>query len=200
MDQDLIAALECILFVSEEPLSAARAAEVLQVEPGEVEELVEELKQSMENRGLTVVELAGGYALATRSDYAEYIQTLLEPDPDRLSRQALEVLAIVAYRQPITRPEIDELRGVNSSGVVNTLLEKKLLRVCGRLDAPGRPFLLETTEFFLSTFGLKDLDDLPKIDLPTPPDEPERSAPTQESEDVPEESAGDTEAEDDRSS
>ncbi|MFP3902775.1 MAG: SMC-Scp complex subunit ScpB, partial [Armatimonadota bacterium] len=92
-----------------------------------------------------------------------------EPDPERLSRQALEVLAIVAYRQPITRPEIDELRGVNSSGVMNTLLEKNLIRVCGRLDAPGRPYLLETTDFFLSAFGLKDLEDLPKIDLPAPP-------------------------------
>ncbi|MFO7946843.1 MAG: SMC-Scp complex subunit ScpB [Armatimonadota bacterium] len=172
MDDDLLGALECILFVSEEPLPASRVAEVLQVDAEDVPELVNDLKKSMEGRGLTVVELAGGYALATKSDYAEYVQTLLEPDPERLSRQALEVLAIIAYRQPITRPEIDELRGVNSSGVMNTLLEKNLVRVCGRLDAPGRPYLLETTDFFLSAFGLKDLEDLPKIDLPVPPKQP----------------------------
>ena len=110
-----------------------------------------------------VVQLAGGYQLATRPRYARYVQRLREPEPERLSPQALETLAIVAYRQPITRPEIDEIRGVNSSGAVNGLLEKGLIEIAGRKDAPGRPFLLTTTAHFLSTFGLNDLSELPEL-------------------------------------
>jgi len=121
------------------------------------------------------VQLAGGYALATRPEFADYVQRLVEPEPERLSIQALETLAILAYRQPITRPEIDALRGVNSGGVVTSLLEKGLIRIKGRKDAPGRPFLLETTAHFLSAFGLGDLSDLPRVDLPEigeTPDQP----------------------------
>jgi len=171
---DLVNALECLLFVSEDPLSAQDAAGVLGAEPREVEDLVAALQKRLEGSGLHVVCLAGGYALGTRPEYADYVETLLQPDPQRLSRQALEVLAIVAYRQPITRPEVDSIRGVNSSGVVNSLLEKDLLKIAGRAKAPGRPFLLSTTATFLSAFGLRSLEDMPQLELPLP--KPESAA------------------------
>ncbi len=165
---DPVSALQCLLFVADEPLSPHRAAEILDMDVKDVPALVEKLARKLEGHGLHVTSLAGGYALATRSEYAEYIQALLEPDPQRLSRQAFEVLAIVAYKQPITRPEIDAVRGVNSSGVINSLIEKDLLRITGRAGAPGRPFLLATTNHFLAAFGLKSLEDLPQLDLPLP--------------------------------
>ncbi|HCU35053.1 MAG TPA: SMC-Scp complex subunit ScpB [Armatimonadetes bacterium] len=171
---DLVNALECLLFVSEDPLSAQDAAGVLGAQPREVEDLIAALQKRLEGSGLHVVCLAGGYALGTRPEYADYVETLLQPDPQRLSRQALEVLAIVAYRQPITRPEVDSIRGVNSSGVVNSLLEKDLLKIAGRAKAPGRPFLLSTTATFLSAFGLRSLDDMPQLELPLP--KPESAA------------------------
>jgi segregation and condensation protein B len=157
------AALECVLFTAKEPITLARIAEVLQVEPTAVIELLQQLSDELAGRGVQVLPLAGGYTLGTRADYAEYVTRFLQPDPERLSLQALETLAIIAYRQPITRPEVDEVRGVNSSGTVTSLLEKDLIRIAGRRDAPGRPFLLETTPHFLSVFGLGDLDELPDI-------------------------------------
>ncbi len=166
---DLLWGLQCILFVAGEPLPVARLSQALGCDELDVPQLCRDLNQKLEGQGLHVVQLAGGYALATRPDYADYVQRLLEPEPERLSVQALETLAIIAYRQPITRPEIDALRGVNSGGVVSSLLEKGLVRITGRKDVPGRPFLLETTAHFLSSFGLKDLSDLPRIDLPEVP-------------------------------
>ncbi len=165
---DLVNAFQCLLFVAQEPLSAQRAAEVLDIEIERIAELAEQLQQRLSGHGLHVMNLAGGYTLATRQDFADYVQELLEPDPQRLSRQALEVLAIVAYKQPITRPQIDLLRGVNSSGAINSLIEKNLLRITGRASVPGRPFLLVTTSHFLSAFGLDSLDDLPDVSLPLP--------------------------------
>ncbi len=161
---DLCAAIECLLFVSHEPVTAERLAEVLGVPAERIAELVAELAGRLEQRGLCVAELAGGYNLATRREYAQIVERFLEPAPERLSLPALETLAIIAYRQPITRPEIDELRGVNSSGVVTTLLEKGLLEIAGRKQAPGRPFLLRTTLHFLASFGLRDIEELPRLD------------------------------------
>lgn len=163
---ELLCGLQCVLFVAGEPLPVDRLAQALDREVTEIPRLCDQLNARLEGQGLHVVQLAGGFALATRPEYADYVQKLLEPEPERLSIQALETLAIVAYRQPITRPEIDQLRGVNSGGVVASLLEKGLLRIRGRKDAPGRPFMLETTAQFLSAFGLSDLSDLPKVDLP----------------------------------
>ena len=186
--QDLTAAAECLLFVSREPVSARRLATHLGVAPGQVPQIIEELSEHLEGRGLHVIEIAGGYSLATRPEYAELVGAFLEPDPERLSVQALETLAIIAYRQPITRPEIDELRGVNSAGVIHTLLDKKLIRLAGRKPAPGRPFLLETTDTFLSAFGLKDLDELPQLQelesqkLPQTVDDTEYALPAQDEE------------------
>ncbi len=161
--QDLPAAAECLIFVSRQPVSAPRLAAHLEVPPDEIPAIIDELAERLRDHGVYIVEIAGGYSLATRPEYAPLVQAFLEPPPERLSVQALETLAIIAYRQPITRPEIDEVRGVNSSSVIQTLLEKNLIRLTGRKDAPGRPFLLETTPDFLSAFGLKDLDELPQL-------------------------------------
>lgn len=162
-DEVLINTLECILFAAKEPVPVPRLAEAIGQEATAVPSLLERLGERLHGTGLQVIALAGGYSLATRSEFAEAVQRFLEPDPEKLSVQALETLAIIAYNQPLTRPEIDEVRGVNSSGAVNSLIEKGLVRVAGRKDAPGRPFLLETTPYFLSVFGLSSLDDLPSI-------------------------------------
>lgn len=156
-------ALEAVLFAAEGPLDDERLAALLELPVEEVPAVVAALGELLAESAVHVVQLAGGYQLATRPRYARYVQRLREPEPERLSPQALETLAIVAYRQPITRPEIDEIRGVNSSGAVNGLLEKGLIEIAGRKDAPGRPFLLTTTAHFLSTFGLKDLSELPEL-------------------------------------
>ena len=174
-ESELLCALQCLLFVAGEPLPVDRLAQVLGEEVTDIPGLCDRLNDHLTGQGLHVVQLAGGYALATRPEFADYVQRLVEPEPERLSIQALETLAILAYRQPITRPEIDALRGVNSGGVVTSLLEKGLIRIKGRKDAPGRPFLLETTAHFLSAFGLGDLSDLPRVDLPEigeTPDQP----------------------------
>jgi segregation and condensation protein B len=156
-------ALEAVLFAAEGPLDEERLAALLELPVEEVPAVVTALGELLAASAVHVVQLAGGYQLATRPRYARYVQRLREPEPERLSPQALETLAIVAYRQPITRPEIDEIRGVNSSGAVNGLLEKGLIEIAGRKDAPGRPFLLTTTAHFLSTFGLNDLSELPEL-------------------------------------
>jgi len=158
-----VKALHAVLFVADEPCDVNLLASVLQVSDEQVMELVEQLSERLEDTGLQIVRLAGGFQLATRPRYADYVQRLREPTPERLSRQALETLAIIAYRQPITRPEIDQVRGVDSSGVINSLLEKGLIAITGRKQAPGRPFLLATTPQFLSTFGLHDLSELPNL-------------------------------------
>jgi segregation and condensation protein B len=167
-------ALQCLLFVAGEPLPVARLSVVLEVEDTDVPRLCARLNERLADQGLHAVQLAGGWALATRPQYADYVQRLVEPEPQRLSMQALETLAIIAYRQPITRPEIDALRGVNSGGVVASLMEKGLVRIRGRKDAPGKPFLLETTAQFLSAFGLGELTDLPQVDLPEVGEGPEQ--------------------------
>ncbi len=160
---DNLRAVEALLFAAEGPCDEDRLAAVLEVPQDTIQGLVEELCERLEGSGLQVVRLAGGYQMATRPRYAEYVQRLREPEAQRLSPQALETLAIIAYRQPITRPEIDQVRGVDSSGVVNSLLEKSLIAITGRKRAPGRPFLLSTTPHFLSTFGLNDLTELPAL-------------------------------------
>lgn len=164
MSYDLVNALECILFVADEPLPEGRIAAVLGVNDARVRQLVDELSRRLDGSGLQVLKIAGGYKLSTRPAYAHWIEKFREPEPTRLSKAALETLAIVAYRQPITQPEIDAIRGVDSSGVLGTLLEKGLIRQRGRKDAPGRPFLYCTTTEFLAAFGLADLSELPMID------------------------------------
>jgi len=161
---ELSRAIECLLLASPEALTRERLADVLEVAPERVDEAVAELSASLESRGLQLVALAGGYHLATRPEFATYVHRLLQPPPARLSSQALETLAIIAYRQPVTRPEVDAVRGVNSQHAVASLMEKGLATTIGRKDAPGRPVLYATTPHFLSTFGLKELAELPSLE------------------------------------
>lgn len=164
--QEKVKALYAVIFAADEPCDEVRLSTVLEVPLEQVEGLLAELGEWLEDGPLQLVRLAGGHHLATRPQFAAYIQRLREPEPERLSRQAMEALAIIAYRQPITRPEIDDIRGVDSSSAVNSLLAKGLVVISGRKNAPGRPFMFSTTPHFLSAFGLNDLDELPRLSEP----------------------------------
>jgi segregation and condensation protein B len=159
--------LEAILFVSGEPLSEARMLGV--VEGVAREELMSALRALQadyvaEGRGLQLVEVAGGFQITTRPDCAPWIKRLERAkEGAKLSRSAMETLAIVAYKQPVVRAEIEQIRGVDSAAVLKTLLERRLVRIVGRKDAPGRPIMYGTTRQFLQAFGLKDLSDLPAL-------------------------------------
>lgn len=161
---DLARAIQCVLFASPETLPGARLCEVLETEREGLEQGVTRLRDMLDGSGLQVVEIAGGYQLATRPEYATFVHRLLQPAPARLSAQALETLAIIAYRQPMTRPEIDGIRGVNSQHAVASLVEKGLVTTVGRKDAVGRPLLYGTTPHFLTSFGLRDLRELPNLE------------------------------------
>ena len=157
--------LECLLFVATEPVTASRISEVLELDEETAAAALEDLRLHYANGGgLQVVRIAGGYQLRTRPEFASLVSAFLRPAAQKLSRQALETLAIVVYEQPITQPEIDALRGVNSDGVLKTLVERDLIREAGRKDAPGRPILYRSTEYFLKHFGLSDLSELPKLE------------------------------------
>ncbi|TNE89517.1 MAG: SMC-Scp complex subunit ScpB [Deltaproteobacteria bacterium] len=159
----LIAALEALLFASGAPVTEKQLAEVLDVELATVRAGLSALSRACEDRGVELAEIAGGWQFRTRPEHADAILKLLDQRPARLSRAALEVLAVVAYRQPVTRSEIDELRGVDSGGVLRTLLGRGLLRAAGRKDEPGRPLMYATTRAFLELFALSDLRDLPTL-------------------------------------
>ena len=159
--------LEAILFVSGEPLSVDRMLGVVEgVSRAELVGALQALQAdyAVEGRGLQLVEVAGGFQIATRPDCAPWIKRLERAkEGARLSRSAMETLAIVAYKQPVVRAEIEQIRGVDSAGVLKTLLQRRLVRIVGRKDAPGRPILYGTTRQFLQAFGLKDLSDLPAL-------------------------------------
>lgn len=163
---NLVAALECLLFVAGEPLDARSLAQAMLCEEAEVPGLIEELAAALRAResGLQVVRIAGGYQLATRAEYSEVVGRLVARGSGKLSRAALETLSIIAYRQPTTLPEIEMVRGVSSSGVVKTLLERGLIAEAGRKQTVGRPILYATTQEFLHYFGLNDLADLPPLE------------------------------------
>jgi segregation and condensation protein B len=183
---DLVAALEAVLFMAAEPLAAKELGEILGVSPAEAESLAARLETACAGRGLKLALVAGGYELCTRPEYAEFVARLHQPHRFRLSRAALETLAIIAYRQPVTRPEIEAIRGVNSDGVISTLLNYRLIREAGRKEAPGRPVLYRTTEDFLLHFGLGSVGDLPRLDaLPAPG--PEEGRPGDQNEPPPHE-------------
>src|SRR2546425_10462001 len=160
--------VEALLFASDVPLEAERIREVLDL--GDVREaraLVDELRARYDSasQGLQIVEVGGGYRMVTRQEVAPWLVRLARARTRaRLSRPALEALAIIAYKQPVSRPEIDAVRGVNSDAVLDNLLERRLVRIAGRKEAPGRPYLFETTREFLVAFGLRDLGDLPKVE------------------------------------
>ncbi len=162
------AVVEALIFASPQPLTPRDIAKVL---PGVAKEAwqaaVEELRAdyARAGRGLQLVEVAGGYQITTRPELNDHVRELLDPrSPTRLSIQALETLAVIGYKQPVTLPEVIELRGVKSGGVLKTLLEKRLIKIVGRKEVVGRPMLYGTTKEFLLHFGLRDLAELPKIE------------------------------------
>ena len=164
MIANLKSIIESLVFVSETPLSLNRLKAILgDVDLRDIRLALAELKGEYEDRqgGFTLQEVAGGYQFRTRSAYSDWIKKLLKPSPTRLSRAALETLAIIAYKQPIIRADVEHIRGVDSGGVLRMLLEKKLIRVLGRKDIPGRPMIYGTTKDFLEIFNLKDLSELP---------------------------------------
>ncbi|AKX94139.1 SMC-Scp complex subunit ScpB [Neomoorella thermoacetica] len=163
---NLRAALECLLFVAGGPVSVDSLAACLGVKPGDVDELAAELQElyAREERGLQIRAVAGGYQMCTRPEFASYCEALLRPELPALSRAALETLAIIAYRQPVTRTEMEYIRGVKVDGVLNTLISRGLVQEVGRKEAPGRPILYGTTPKFLEFFGLKDLKELPPLE------------------------------------
>ena len=160
--------VEALLFASDTPLEAERIREVLDLpDVHEAGRLIEELRARYEasSQGLQIVEVGGGSRMITRPEVAPWLVRLARARTrTRLSRPALEALAIVAYKRPVSRPEIDAVRGVNSEAVLDSLLERRLIRITGRKEAPGRPYLFETTREFLVAFGLRDIGDLPKVE------------------------------------
>lgn len=161
-------AIEAMLFVSGEPLTLREIAINLELTPKYVEDLLKELMESYneKERGIKLINIDGAYQLVTKPEYSSYIQKLLKKNKRQsLSQASLESLAIVAYKQPITRIDIDEIRGVKSESAIQRLIEKDLIKEVGRLEVPGRPILYGTTEEFLRQFGLGDLKELPSLDL-----------------------------------
>jgi len=164
---ELKAIVEALIFASPEPVTVKALTKLLDTEPKEdVVAAIDALKQDYDRPGgLQLVEVAGGYQIVTRPELHEWVRRLFhERTTQKLSVAALETLAVIAYRQPVTAPEIAEIRGVNTAGVVGTLVERRLVRIVGRKQVVGRPFLYGTTREFLERFGLNDLSDLPKVE------------------------------------
>lgn len=167
MEHDrLRSVLESLLFAAETPLTVHRLSEVLGgIEKKEIISVLEELQAEYETagRGFRLIEVAGGYQMRTPKENADWVKALFRGRPARISRATLETLAIIAYKQPIIRAEIEAIRGVDVDGVLSTLLERRLVRIVARKDVPGRPFLYGTTNEFLELFNLKDLSNLPTL-------------------------------------
>ncbi len=155
--------LEALIFVSDHPIKANDLAKTAAASSKLVRELLVELKAEYDSRGVQLDEVAGAWIFRSNVAYAPFVRDLAKQKPVRLSRAQVETLAILAYRQPITRPEIDDIRGVDCGPVLKVLLERDLVRILGRKDEPGRPMLYGTTSIFLEFFGLKSLKDLPTL-------------------------------------
>jgi segregation and condensation protein B len=162
---DLKAIVEALVFVSESPVKTEQIAEALDLDKTEVGAVLLELcREYAENdRGFELQRVSGGYQFRTRARHADWVRRLSRAKPFRFSRAALETLAIIAYRQPVTRADIEYLRGVDSGGVLKTLLDKRLVRILGKKDIPGRPMIYGTSRDFLELFGLNDLSGLPTL-------------------------------------
>ena len=171
--------VEALVLGAPEPVSARKLAEVVPgLESEDAAAIVAELGREYEEQGraFEIWEVAGGYQLRTRPEYASYLRLLHRERPLRLSRAALETLAVVAYRQPVTRAEVEAVRGVEVDAVIRSLLERQLVRIAGHREVPGRPMLYATTKRFLEVFGLGELDDLPtlrEMEELLPPSQPE---------------------------
>ena len=171
---ELMGAAEALLFVSDEPVSSAKLAAILEISPVEMDEVLTELaaEYADENRGMQLREVAGGWRFYSHPAYHDLIERyVISWDTRRLSQAGLEVLAIIAYHQPVTRAGINAIRGVNSEGVVSSLVEKGLVREMGRDEAPGNAILYGTTRSFLERFGLKSVKDLPPLEDFAPDEE-----------------------------
>lgn len=158
--------LECILLVSDSAVEFDRIASLFpETDPAEIQQALEALKADYDDRqaGVCLVRVAGGYQIRTRPEYADWIQRFLKPRSQRLSAAAMETLAIVAYRQPIVRSEIEFIRGVDCGAVLRQLLERRLIRIAGRKPIAGRPLIYATGKRFLEVFGLNDIRDLPRL-------------------------------------
>ena len=164
---DLKSIVEALIFASPEPITLKTLTKLLDAEPKEdVVAALDALKQDYDRPGgLQMVEVAGGFQIVTRPELHEWVRRLFhERTTQKLSVASLETLAVIAYKQPVTAPEIAEIRGVNTAGVVGTLVERKLIKIVGRKQVVGRPFLYGTTREFLERFGLNDISDLPKVE------------------------------------
>jgi len=168
-EQNIEKIIEALLFASEKPLAIDKMKEALSDIEGVDTKLIEEalrcLKEyyDVQQRSFELTEIAGGYQIATRSDYGVWINKLYKRQQDKLRGPSMETLAIIVYKQPVTKAEIEAIRGVNVDGVIKTLMEKNLVKIKGRKDVPGRPILYGTTDEFLVRFGLKDIKSLPSL-------------------------------------
>lgn len=161
--QHLKGLLEALVFAADHPMKPAELAKASSSNAREVRELLAVLKEEYQGRGIQLDEIAGGFIFRTSPAYGAFVRDLVSQKPVRLSRAQIETLSIVAYRQPVTRPEMDEIRGVDTGPVLRLLLERDLVRILGRKDEPGRPVLYGTTAAFLQFFGLKSLNELPAL-------------------------------------
>jgi segregation and condensation protein B len=164
---DLKAIIEALIFASPEPVTLKALAKLLESEPKEeVDAAIAALRADYDRPGgLQLVEVAGGFQIVTKPEFHEWVRRLFhERTTSKLSVAALETLAVIAYRQPVTVPEIGDIRGVNASGVISTLVDRKLIKIVGRKAVVGRPFMYGTTREFLERFGLNDIADLPKVE------------------------------------
>jgi len=160
------AILEILLFLSGEPVPLSTLQGVIELPEGETKQLLSELMEEYRQKdaGLVIVEIAHGYQIVTNPSYSDWVRKFRSTQiSNKLSMPALETLAIIAYKQPIIRAEIEQIRGVNSDSAIRTLSEKRLIKIMGRKEAPGRPFLYGTTKEFLQYFGMKDLTELPTL-------------------------------------
>ena len=170
---DIYAAIEAILFAAGHPMPYEKLSEVLGVSVSDIKNIVKEMSRDFENsknhRGLLLLMYPDTCQLTTKEDYAPYIREALGiKRGGNLSNSTMEALAIVAYNQPVTRSDVDNIRGVDSSYAMTSLIDKQLIEVCGRLEAPGRPMLYKTSDKFLRVFGLNSLDELPVTELTMP--------------------------------
>ncbi|HBR14749.1 MAG TPA: SMC-Scp complex subunit ScpB [Candidatus Omnitrophica bacterium] len=160
--------IEALMFVSEKPVTLDQIKNVFEtVSAADIKQTLQLLKNEYEQRhsGMTIVEIAGGYQMLSNPVYASYIRDFYKTKhKEKLSKPALETLAIVSYKQPVSRADIELIRGVNSDGVVTHLLNKELIKIVGRKDVPGKPYLYGTTRQFLEYFGLRSLNDLPRLE------------------------------------
>ena len=165
--EELKSIVENVLLAADQPINASELSKIFLdgTDKNQLQSILDELREEYNSRNLQIMEVADGYQLCTRHEYNDWIRKYLKLDrSSRLSQPSLDTLSIIAYKQPLTRQEVDDIRGVDSSGVLKTLLEKKVIGPAGRKKVPGRPIMYRTTQKFLEYFGLKDLSDLPTLE------------------------------------